>query len=199
MTGADEIIEFWFGNSSDNLIVADNKRSIWFGKDRDVDLEIKKRFEKSINDLADGKLEKWESKPHSILALVLLADQFPRNIYRDSPKAYALDDKALRFSNAAIEDGFDKKLILIERVFLYLPFEHSESRANQGKSVKLFSELCNEAAHKEKKLFENFLDYAVRHKEVVHRFGRFPHRNKILGRKSSSEEKVFLKKRGSSF
>jgi uncharacterized protein (DUF924 family) len=130
---------------------------------------------------------------------VIVLDQFPHHIHRDTPDAFAQDAKALALSLAALAAGEDKSLTLIERVFLYLPLEHAESIAMQDLSVAQYQQLADEAVESERTLFDNFLDYAHKHRDVVLRFGRFPHRNDILGRTSTAEEIAFLKQPGSRF
>lgn len=131
--------------------------------------------------------------------MILLTDQFPRSIYRDSPRAFAYDAKALAWSLDGVQERVDLKLRSIERVFFYLPLEHAESLQYQEQSVKHFRELLDEVGPDLKPIFQSYLDYAVRHRDIIARFGRFPHRNKILGRKSTPEELAFLALPGSSF
>jgi uncharacterized protein (DUF924 family) len=146
-----------------------------------------------------GTHREWLATPHGALALILLADQFPRNIFRDTPQAFALDPLALAFANSVIDAGFDQKLRPIERVFCYLPFEHSELLIDQDRSVELFKALHAAVADMDKELFAGYVDFAVRHRVVIERFGRFPHRNRILDRASTAEEIEFLQQPGSSF
>ena len=133
------------------------------------------------------------------MALILCCDQFPRNIFRGTPGAFAYDARALQLSLSGIERGWDRQLRCVERAFFYLPLEHSEDRGHQERSVELFGELLREAPEAQKSGFESFLDYARRHREIIAQFGRFPHRNRILGRVSTPEERAFLKQPGSSF
>ena len=148
---------------------------------------------------AAGELSDWQMTPSGRLALILLTDQFPRNIYRDSPRAFALGSKALAVCLDGIKSDFDVKLRPIERVFFYLPLEHAESLRHQEQSVNLFRELAESATGNQKTLFGEYLDCAVRHRDIVARFGRFPHRNKILERESTAEEIAFLAEPDSSF
>ena len=133
------------------------------------------------------------------MALILLLDQMPRVIHRGTPGAFAQDDKARRFADKGLASGADRLLRPIERVFFYLPFEHSEDAADQERSVELFQELAAEVPEEWKKSFDFYLDFAVRHEAIIDRFGRFPHRNAILGRESTPEEIEFLKEPGSGF
>ena len=193
------ILDFWFGSNPDDSAVAQEKSALWWSKNASIDDEIRQRFESSVIRSAAGELADWQSNPRGRLALLLLTDQFPRNIYRDSPRAFAHDSKALAWSLDGIERGQDLKLRMIERVFFYLPLEHSESLRHQEKSVKYFRELFSMVGPESKPVFEEYLNFAVRHRDIIARFGRFPHRNKILGRESTTDELAFLTEPGSSF
>ena len=131
--------------------------------------------------------------------MIILADQFSRNMYRDTPRAFFSDPKARTWCKAGLENGADRTLRPIERIFFYLPMEHSESLDDQVRSVALCKELAESVPDAHRELFDGYLNYAVRHCEIVERFGRFPHRNAILGRESTDEEIAFLAKPGSSF
>ena len=193
------ILDFWFGSNPDDSAVAKEKSALWWSKNASIDDEIRQRFESSVIRSAAGELADWQSNPRGRLALLLLTDQFPRNIYRDSPRAFAHDSKALAWSLDGIERGQDLKLRMIERVFFYLPLEHSESLRHQEKSVKYFRELFSMVGPESKPIFEEYLNFALRHRDIITRFGRFPHRNKILGRESTTDELAFLTEPGSSF
>ena len=195
----DELLTFWFGSSTDAAAVAKEKSSLWWSKNPAIDAEIRQRFERLIGRAAAGELHEWQTSPRGRLALILLTDQFPRNIYRDSPDAFAYDPKALSWCLGGIEQALDLKLRPIERVFFYLPLEHAESLECQDRSVEQFRELLDAADAARKDVFKEYFDFAVRHRDIIARFGRFPHRNKILGRPSTSEELVFLNEPGSSF
>jgi uncharacterized protein (DUF924 family) len=193
------VLEFWFGSNADDGAVAKEKSALWWSKSPQVDEEIRQRFENLVAQAGSGELAEWQSTPSGRLALILLTDQFPRNIYHDSPRAFAQDSKALAWCLSGIKSDFDLKLRPIERVFFYLPLEHAESLKHQEQSVKLCRELAESVVGDQKTLFEGYLDYAVRHRDTIARFGRFPHRNKILARKSTPEEIAFLAELGSSF
>lgn len=199
METTNAIHEFWFGTDVDDVRTADQKKKIWWSKDVALDSVIAQRFEKSTLAAADGLLDSWKSTPRGLLALILLTDQFPRNMYRGKPSSFAYDHIALQLSMQALEQGFDQLLRPIERVFIYLPLEHSESIADQERAVQLLAQLANDAAAAQKSTFEGFHQFAIRHRDIIARFGRFPHRNEILGRTSSDEEIAFLKTAGSSF
>jgi uncharacterized protein (DUF924 family) len=193
------ILEYWFGSNPDDAAVAAERFNLWWCKNEAVDGEIRKRFESSVLKAAAGELDDWAMHPTGLLALILLTDQFPRNVYRDSARAFGFDGKALAWSLQGLNAAFDLTLRSIQRVFFYLPLEHSESLEHQYRSVRLFRNLCDIVNANQKPAFENFLDFAFRHRKIIERFGRFPHRNKILGRESTPEELAFLSEAGSSF
>jgi len=193
------ILNYWFGASGTAREIADRQSKLWFGKLPGKDREVSERFTPTFNAAATGSLDKWALTPRGRLALVIVLDQFPHHIHRDTPDTFAQDTKALALSLAALAAGEDRSLALIERVFLYLPLEHAESLAMQDLSVAQYQQLVDEAPESERATFANFLDYAHKHRDVVVRFGRFPHRNAILSRPSSAEEIAFLKQPGSRF
>jgi len=187
-----DILAFWFGRPGE--AEHGQPRSVWFRKDAAFDGEIHSRFLASTEAALAGQLDDWANHPESALALLILLDQFPRNLFRNKAKAFAGDAQARLFAVSAIEKGWDKTLPAVEKLFIYLPFEHSESLADQERSVALFTELA--AQHPG---CEGFLDYALRHHEIIARFGRFPHRNAALGRPSNIEETTYLAQPGSGF
>lgn len=185
------ILEFWFGTPGD----ADwgKPRKIWFRKKASFDAMVRDRFNADCNLAAEGVLAHWQEDPNSCLALILLLDQFPRNIFRGTPRAFATDAMALQAAERAVGDRFDEQLLPVQRWFLYLPFEHSEHLEHQHRSVALFETLADDPDS------ASTIDYADRHLRVIERFGRFPHRNAILGRESTPEEQEFLQQPGSGF
>ncbi len=191
MSTANEILEFWFGKPGE----ADygKPRKVWFIKNPEFDQQVRSRFLPIYQQAAAGELEDWKHSPQSCLALIILLDQFPRNLFRGQPQAFATDSQALTYAKHAVANGFDKELLPIQRQFIYLPFEHSENLANQHRCIELFSAL------KDYPECISGVDYAHRHFKVIERFGRFPHRNKILGRETTPEEIEFLQQPGSSF
>ena len=193
------ILDYWFGAPGTASDIAERQSKLWFGKLPEKDRDVSERFTPTFNAAITGLLDDWATSPRGRLALVIVLDQFPHHIHRDTPDAFAQDAKALALSLAALAAGEDQSLALIERVFLYLPLEHAESIAMQDLSVAQYQQLVDVAGESERALFANFLDYAHKHREVVLRFGRFPHRNDILGRTSSAEEIAFLKQPGSRF
>ena len=195
----ESVLDFWFGAPGSAAEIAGRQSKLWFGKSLANDQAVIDRFAATLTAATAGQLDAWANTPRGRLALVIVLDQFPHHIHRDQPQAFATDPQSLALSLAALESGEDRKLAPIERVFLYLPLEHAESIEMQERSVSLYEQLSNEAAADERALFDNFLDYARKHLDVVARFGRFPHRNEILGRPSTPEELEFLKQPGSRF
>jgi uncharacterized protein (DUF924 family) len=154
----------------------------WFKKDAVFDAEIASRFSALWRDAAEGVLADWEAAPESALALVILLDQFPRNLFRGKADAFATDAIARAVAERAIARGFDQKIPVSERLFFYLPFEHSENLADQERAVALVSTLAD----------ADLVRWAEQHADIIRRFGRFPHRNSVLGRASTQEEQQFL-------
>jgi len=194
------VLTFWFGEDEpDDAKLARRQRALWWSKNEATDSEIAARFESWVTAVAAGELKTWAATPSGLLALILLTDQFPRNIYRGTPQSFAYDPQALRWSRNGLAKGMDRKLRPVQRVFFYLPFEHAESRADQEQALRLFQQLLDEVPDAQKAVFDGFMKFAVRHHDIIARFGRFPHRNAILGRKSTAEEEAFLRTPGSSF
>jgi uncharacterized protein (DUF924 family) len=173
---AQDVLDFWFG--------ADRKA--WFEKNPAFDAEIRSRFLPLYERAAAGALQAWREDPTSCLALVILLDQFPRNMFRGSARAFAADALAREAARTIVERGWDKSLSPDERTFVYLPFEHSEALEDQELAMRLFEGNPN-------------FEWARKHWEIIRRFGRFPHRNAALGRESTPEEIAFLKEPGSNF
>jgi uncharacterized protein (DUF924 family) len=198
METANAIHEFWFGTDTDDVKAADQQKKLWWSKDTAIDHIIAQRFEKFTLAAADGSLNSWKNTPRGLLVLILLTDQFPRNMYRGTSASFAYDHIALQLCKKALEQGVDQLLRPIERVFVYLPLEHSESIADQERVVQLTEQLAKDVPAAQKPAFEGFHQFAIRHRDIIARFGRFPHRNQILGRTSTEEEIAFLKTPGSS-
>jgi len=175
------VLAFWFGEP-DSPDYGQSKK-FWFESTPVLDQQVRDQFESVYQKAIRGELDTLRQAPEGSLALVLILDQFPRNMYRATPKAFASDPKALEVAEHALEKDFDKKLLPVQRTFLYLPFEHSENLEDQEKSVALFQALGDSKA----------LQYAIDHRDTVLQFGRFPHRNVILGRQSTPKETKFLK------
>ncbi len=176
----EEVLDFWFGEL---------RPEQWFKRDPVVDNAVRRRFKTLHERIARLEGKSWGDTPERSLAAVIVLDQLSRNLFRDDARAFASDHAALALAKAAIERGFDRRLDGQRRVFLYMPFQHSEEPEEQARSVELFSTLDD----------PHSLRFAERHKQIVDRFGRFPHRNRILGRVSSPEELAFLDEPDSSF
>lgn len=178
---------FWFGAADAPDYGQD--RAAWFTKDPAFDHQIEQRFARVIEAAAAGQLDMMAESPEGAVALVLVLDQFPRNIFRGDARAFSQDTHALKIAMAALDNGFDDDVMAVMRNFLYLPFEHSENLADQERAVQLFKGMGPGAG----------LEWALKHREIIAKFGRFPHRNAVLGRLSTPEEKHFLTLPGSSF
>lgn len=187
------ILQFWFGEPGSEAASYNQRRKVWFGKQPEFDALICQQFQAVYKQAVVGELENWQQTPQGCLALIIVLDQFPRNMFRGTPQAFAADFQALRSAQFAIEQGFDHQLVPIQRIFMYLPFEHSEDLVQQQRSVELFHQLSTEAPE-----LADVHDYALRHQAVIQKFGRFPHRNVILGRESTAAELAFLQQPGSS-
>ncbi len=188
----ENIYDFWFGGPNRNEFGQSRKQ--WFVKDPNFDEEIRAKFLPTYNEASRGTLQHWREDARHCLSLIVLLDQIPRNMFRDAPQAFASDALALDYARYAVTQRHDQTLYSVERIFFYLPFEHSESLADQARCVDLVQVLVATDARR-----ADFLDYAKRHQAVIERFGRFPHRNKILGRESTPDEIEFLRQPGSSF
>jgi len=176
----DDVVRFWFVELTPKQ---------WYRPPETVDAEIAARFRETYEELKRGVPEDWLETPKGFLAAILVLDQLPRNMFRGQARAFATDGQALALAKRAIDEGMDAKLPPKQRAFLYLAFQHSEALADQARSVGLFTALGNPLN----------LDYALRHQDVIERFGRFPHRNSSLGRHATPEEEAFLTEPGSSF
>jgi uncharacterized protein (DUF924 family) len=181
------VLDFWFGPD-------DRQRAEWFRKDPDFDTHIRTRFGPLIDQALAGLLDAWAAAPESALARIVVLDQFTRNAFRDTPRAFAGDALALQAARELVTRGFDRHLPARWRGFAYLPFEHAEDLQAQGESLRLFAALADERPD-----LADLLTWARKHQEIVVRFGRYPHRNAILGRPSTDEERAFLAEPGSSF
>ena len=194
------LLALWFGNVADVVLRATRQAPLWWGKSSETDALLASRFGELAEAAAKGSLAHWADLPSGRLALILLLDQLPRNIHRGTPAAFAQDPLARGLCLKGLSIGADKSLSPLERVFFYLPLEHAESREQQARSVALFEALAAEqAGTPAQATFAGFADFARRHQVIIERFGRFPHRNDILGRTSTPEEAAFLQQPGSGF
>ncbi|QSR48144.1 DUF924 family protein [Aeromonas veronii] len=194
------LLALWFGDEADGVLRATRQAPLWWGKNSKTDALLASRFGELAEAAAKGSLAHWADLLSGRLALILLLDQLPRNIHRGTPAAFAQDALARDLCLKGLSIGADKSLSPLERVFFYLPLEHAESREQQARSVALFEALAAEqAGTPAQATFAGFADFARRHQVIIERFGRFPHRNDILGRTSTPEEAVFLQQPGSGF
>ena len=189
MSTPDDVLDFWFGPPD----AVQTAREQWFRKSPAFDAEIRDRFLATHAAAVADRLDAWQEAPRSALALVVVLDQFSRNLFRDSPAAFSADPKALALARQMVAARWDQQLTPLERGFVYLPFEHSEALADQAEASRLFGDL---------RQFPETSDlhvWAEKHHRVIARFGRFPHRNTALGRISTAEELAFLTEPGSRF
>ena len=183
----DQVLDFWFADG-------EQTRAAWFKKDAAFDAQIAERFGSWVEDALAGRLDHWGQQPAHALARILLLDQFTRNIFRGSARAFAGDAQALHSARALVAAGADRQFSGVRRQFTYLPFEHAEDLAHQRTCVQLFAQLA-----RDEPTLAGLVEWAQRHHDVVARFGRFPHRNAALGRTSSAEELDYLSQPGSGF
>ena len=186
------VLAFWFADAGDDAAAVQERNRVWFTSDPAFDEEIRRRFAALVESAQSDELKAWPLSAAGSLALVVICDQFPRNIYRGTPRAFALDPYALALARDAIAQGLDRQLSIVERSFLYLPFEHAEDRDAQAVSLRCFEQLHDEAPTHLRDYTADALHWSRDHHDIVSRFGRFPHRNLILDRVSSSAELEFL-------
>jgi uncharacterized protein (DUF924 family) len=191
MSRADDILSFWFGDLDEAGQAPPANRERWWRKSAETDRLCRESFAADLAAARAGELDGWLQSPRTCLALVILCDQLSRNIHRDGAEAFAADDRARQASRHALAQGFERELRPIERAFLLMPLMHSEDLADQEEGVRRFGELAQAGV--------DFSDFAKQHRDIVARFGRFPHRNRLLGRVTTDEEAEFLKGPGSSF
>jgi uncharacterized protein (DUF924 family) len=184
-----EIHDFWFGELDENGVCRTDRNALWFGADEATDAHCRDRFGAALALALAGKLDSWASTDRGLVALVVLLDQFSRNIHRGAAQAFDGDPMALALAQDTIASGRHLCLPVIHRVFLYLPLEHSEDLALQDTCVSLFEELAKASDHAQ---FASFTRYAAAHRDVIAKFGRFPHRNALLGRQSTPDELAYL-------
>lgn len=196
---ADDVLAFWFADALQHSAAESEQSKRWFAYDARFDAEILRRFGHLPEQAAAGNLDSWMDAAKTALARLIVLDQFPRNLYRHDSRAFAFDKLASAGAQAAIERGFDKQLHPLQAVFMYLPFEHAEDIDRQDRAVALFEALQERAPAGAESRFARFTDYARRHRDVVARFGRFPHRNAMLGRAGTAEELAYLEQGGERF
>ena len=199
MSGQDELLAFWFGADLDSPEALAERGGFWFDGGAEVDREIRARFADLPDRAASGALDAWRDAPRSALARVLALDQLPRNLFRGSARSFAYDGLALEAAGAALEAGFAAKLHPLEAAFLHLPFEHAERLDCQERSVALSEALAARAPAHLRRTLESWVEFARRHRDVIARFGRFPHRNALLGRLPTAAERAYLASGGDRF
>jgi uncharacterized protein (DUF924 family) len=189
---AQAVLDTWFG--APDSAEFGHARKVWFKKDVTFDALLNERFGALLEEALEGRLTSWAATPPGTLALIVLLDQFTRNCFRGTPRAFAGDDEALKLARTLVDTRDELTLPTIHhRVFVTMPFEHDEALASQREAVRLLQALFDETGDKD---VEDSLDYALRHAEVIARFGRFPHRNVVLGRETTAEERTWLKQKG---
>jgi len=189
---AQEILEFWFGQLESPTDFPKHKSSMWFGNGADYDEEITQKFSSLHQQACDNQLSQWQLNPSSLLALIILLDQFSRHIYRNTARSFVQDEQAISLVREGIDEGLDQSLFFVQRKFFYMPLMHAEDFQTQELSVSMFTQLRNEVPSELKETYENSLSFAESHHYVIGKFGRFPELNEILGRESTKEEVEFL-------
>lgn len=186
------ILDFWFREQELSAPQIDQRMDVWFGDDEVFDLECKKEFLDDVNLASDGKLDHWAREPRGRLALILLLDQFRRNIFRNTAEAFSKDKAALKLCVEGAMEKKDQGLPPIQRAFFYMPLQHSESAKVQAKSVELFIKLAESVSRSYRETFETIAQFAELHRDIIDQFGRFPHRNKLLNRANTPQEDEYL-------
>jgi uncharacterized protein (DUF924 family) len=194
---AQTVLDFWFADAAQSAEALDRRTRIWFGMGSDAEIDqldelIRSRFAGLVEQAVRGELDSWAASPRGRLALIILLDQFPRNIHRGTGRAFAGDAASLALTCQGMWLGSDRLLSGCERVFFYMPLQHAESTAMQEKAVAAFSSLVNETSEQERAFVEMCLPYALVHRDIIRRFGRFPHRNALLARDSTPAERAYL-------
>ena len=194
-----DVLAFWLGAWPIDHAAMLRVQPRWFAKDEAFDAELRARFGATLEAARAGRLDAWAADAGGRLALLIVLDQFTRNAWRGRPDSFSGDAQALALALEGIERGHDQAVPPMARIFCYLPLEHAEDADLQARSVALFAALCAAPGAEPKALFESTLDYARRHQDVIARFGRFPHRNAVLGRVSTPAEQAYLAQPGAGF
>lgn len=200
------VLDFWFGQDDPEseqprsaADIAHQQNKLWWGKDATIDQQIQQKFEPTLKALLTGHFSTWFETAQGRLAAIIVLDQFSRNMYRTNAQAFSQDSLALYWTLQGLRQGDDKKLTPLQRVFFYLPLEHCEQLNMQNLAVEKFEQLAADSAESFRSLAKGFVDYAHQHQQLIARFGRFPHRNTLLNRPSSSEELEYLAQPGAGF
>lgn len=186
------IVAFWFKEQALSAPQIDRRMDIWFGEDPEFDHEVLTEFGNDVDRASDGQLNHWAHKPQGCLALILLLDQFRRNIYRNSAKAFEKDKVALKICVEGAMQKKDKDLSPIQRVFFYMPLQHAESKKVQAKACELYNKLALAVSPTYRETFSTIAQFAELHRDIIDRFNRFPHRNKLLNRQNTAEEDEYM-------
>ena len=187
-----EILSFWFKEQELSAPQIDRRMDTWFGEDPVFDQEIEQKFADDVEKACNGQLDHWAVEPRGRLALIILIDQFRRNIYRNTAKAFSMDKLALKLCVEGAMEKKDKGLTPIQKVFFYMPLQHAESAKVQAKSAELFARLAESVSPTYQETFLTIAQFAELHKDIIDQFGRFPHRNQLLGRENTPEEDEYL-------
>jgi uncharacterized protein (DUF924 family) len=188
----DAVLSFWFRQQALSAPQIDRRMETWFNEDPVFDLEIEKEFADEVEKASSGALDHWGKLPRGRLALIILIDQFRRNIHRNTSKAFSKDQLALKICVEGAMQKKDRELSPIQKVFYYMPLQHAESRKVQAKSVEIFRRLAETVSATERETFMTVAQFAELHKDIIDQFGRFPHRNKMLNRQNTPEEDEYL-------
>lgn len=189
---AEDLLSFWFGPEPDNGVEVARRFPVWFNATPNFDAELRTRFAATLEHAITGEFETWTETAHGSLALIIALDQLPRNLYRGNSQAFATDDRAIAVAKHGIARGFDRELSIIERLFFYIPFEHAENAEMQDRCLAFYITLDKMATATLKETTRKCIEGSTEHRDVIKRFGRFPHRNEILGRRSSAAERGWL-------
>ena len=192
VAGAGDVLDFWFADAADGPEALGRRNRVWFRGGAPFDCECTERFAATLEAAMSGELEHWKESPRGRLALIILLDQLSRNIYRGTPAAFQQDRQALAACREGIGQGHDEQLSPIECTFFYMPLEHAEDREVQALSVRLFESLAKESSGEWREQLVANAGYARQHRDIVEKFGRFPHRNALLERSSSPAEEAYL-------
>ena len=195
---ATEILDFWFGQN-DGETVAEEIQDMWFGNGRLYDEKVRARFAHLLDPAGSGAFDAWGASAKGRLALIVLLDQFPRHIFRDRARAFGFDAKAREHCLAGLHAGQDQALSPVERTVFYLPLEHAEDLALQERCTALYTALCDDVSDAARERYETNLGFAAAHRDIIQRFGLFPHRSALIGRPLTDEHRAFLQEPNSSF
>lgn len=190
--GVRKVLDFWFGALTSETDFPQDKALMWFGNGADYDDVIREKFSVLHQQACENQLQHWQTRAGTLLALIILLDQFSRHIYRNDARSFAQDAKAIKLVKMGIEQGFDEKLFFVQRKFFYMPLMHAENLATQELSIKMFTRLRDDVPEELKPMYAKTLSFADSHYYVINKFGRFPELNQTLGRVSTQQELKFL-------